>query len=465
MSREDAEAPEVREESWERLEQSGYAYPEDLARFVSARWPEIRPVHEAAAATRALESRPRADLLERLFSTCYHASHLREEGRPVTFRAILAAPDTFAARGGPPEGVHPLELVRPLPLDPRELRRLSVGADFSRSLIGVGVDADGRLRIWGLIHQGPRWLRDVVGGRGGGPSLPPAPVVDVTGPGSLAARKGLELVGRLEGGRLFGARLDVFASRWLPAAFDGFLDELLAVHAAARARAEARGERWAPLDRDLARRIAERMLKRVVSVVREGRHGGTVIFAPFASAAELRDDNPYLDIKYPFAEAEVRTHFLDLIVRMLNRLAQVDASAERGAAGGAEYEPVGWAEFESSADEEVAALDESLFEFAYLIAGLAAVDGAVVMDTRVELLGFGAEISGKLPAVTSVARALDLEGESAVEESAASEGTRHRSAYRLAGALAGSVLVVISQDGRVHFIRNVNGRVTYWEHE
>jgi DNA integrity scanning protein DisA with diadenylate cyclase activity len=44
-------------------------------------------------------------------------------------------------------------------------------------------------------------------------------------------------------------------------------------------------------------------------------------------------------------------------------------------------------------------------------------------------------------------------------------GARHRSAYRLAGALPGSVTVVISQDGGVRFVCQKGGRVTYWEQE
>jgi hypothetical protein len=74
-------------------------------------------------------------------------------------------------------------------------------------------------------------------------------------------------------------------------------------------------------------------------------------------------------------------------------------------------------------------------------------------------------ISGRLPAIESVARALDLEGEKVVEEGTGNVGARHRSAYRLAGALPGSVVVVISQDGGVRFVCQKGGRVTYWEQE
>jgi hypothetical protein len=72
---------------------------------------------------------------------------------------------------------------------------------------------------------------------------------------------------------------------------------------------------------------------------------------------------------------------------------------------------------------------------------------------------------GEVPDVESVARALDLRGEKVAEEGTRNVGARHRSAYRLAGALTGSVVVVISQDGSVRWVCQKGGRVTYWEQE
>ena len=420
---------------------SRYAYPEDLARFACERWPGTPPA---------------CDVLERLYSTCYQASHLTDEGRPVTFRAILADPGSFPAQAESVRDLHRLEFARSRPFDARELRRLSVAADFSRSLIAATADAGGDLSVWGLVHQGPRWLHDVVGGRGGGPALPPVPVVHVLAPGSLEARRGLEVVGRLESGRLSGTRFDVFESRWLPRAFQSLQDEQRGVHARGREHAEATGAGWAPLDPDLPRRIGERMTKRVVALLRRERHGGTIVHVPFEVADDLGDGNPYLDIKYRFAEAEARRRFFDVTVGILNRLSMLHG--ERG-------RPVAWPDFEATTDDDLAALDEALFELAYLIAGLAAVDGAVVLDTHLQLLGFGAEISGRLPDVAVIGRALDLEGKSVAGEPAANEGTRHRSAYRLVAALPGSVAIVVSQDGGVRFLAARDGRVTYWEHE
>ena len=96
---------------------------------------------------------------------------------------------------------------------------------------------------------------------------------------------------------------------------------------------------------------------------------------------------------------------------ILNRLAQLYGTVDQ-------HEPraVGWREFEATTDDEIETLDEALFETAHLIAGLAAADGAVVMSKHNELLGFGGMISGRLPDVERVWRALDLEGEEVAEE-------------------------------------------------
>jgi len=130
------------------------AYPADLARFIRERWDEGR-----AGAL------PDQGTLEALISTCYQAGLLREEERAVTFRLILCDPDLLPAREGPPGGSHSLEFPSPRQLDVQEIRRLSPAADYYRSLIGVCFDEGEGLRIWGLVHTGPRWLREGQGGR------------------------------------------------------------------------------------------------------------------------------------------------------------------------------------------------------------------------------------------------------------------------------------------------------------
>ena len=210
-----------------------HAYPDDLARYVREHWDGSARDAEGECDERD-EGLPATPVLEALLSTCYQASLLRDEDRPVTFRLIFADPDLFPKEEGPPEGLHRLEFTESLPFDERELRRLSPAADFDRSLIGASSNGDGEIRIWGLVNSGPRWLRSVRGGREPSAPLPPVPVVEVEGPGRLQVRKGSVSVAALEGGELSGSHTDVFASRWLPELFAPARAELVKLHEEAR---------------------------------------------------------------------------------------------------------------------------------------------------------------------------------------------------------------------------------------
>ncbi|MEZ4338070.1 MAG: hypothetical protein R3B82_15730 [Sandaracinaceae bacterium] len=426
----------------------GHAYPADLCRLVLARWDAGEPASPGLDPV----------VFERFLSTAYQASLLREEERVVRFRAILTEPGSIGIDERPPERAQRFELAAPRPFTPTELRRLAVAADERRTLLGVHPDAHGELRIWGLVASGTFWLRDIEGGRRGGAPLPDAAVVLVDGPGCLTVCRGHRLVARLHAGRISERRADPFDSRWLPERFRDFRHGLLARHLErARQAREERGEVWAPLEAELPRQVAERLMKRVVSMLRGARHGATVAFVPVEHARALASESSPIDLKHGLAHEATRMSFASLMGDILDRFAQIHA-AEDG-----EPRVVGWSDFEVATDHALATLDEALFEAAHLTAGLASVDGAVVLSMQHELLGFGGMIAGALPDVPVVWRALDLEGDQLVEESADRVGARHRSAYRLVGAVAGAIAIVISQDGSVRFVAEKSGRVVYWE--
>ena len=185
-------------------------------------------------------------LLEGAPSARYQASLLREEEQPVIFRLALCEPESFPAEGDPPSGLQRLEFPEARPFDAQELRRLSPATDYPRSIVGAGYDGESALRIWGLVHTGPRWLRDREGGR---VAAAPLPIVHVTGPGRLEVRKGSETIGKLENGVLSDGSVDVFDSEWLPAGFATARAELMELHSAARDLARERDdEQWAALD-------------------------------------------------------------------------------------------------------------------------------------------------------------------------------------------------------------------------
>ena len=98
------------------------------------------------------------------------------------------------------------------------------------------------------------------------------------------------------------------------------------------------------------------------------------------------------------------------------------------------------------------------------MASLAAVDGAVVMNRRFELLGFGGEITVAEP-VLQIHRALDLEATRTVVEMVDGVGTRHRSVYRLCLAHAAMLGFVVSQDGGITVVHAPDGKVICWDQQ
>jgi hypothetical protein len=420
------------------------AYPADLARFVCGAWDEERsgPL-------------PEEGTLEAMISACYQASLLHEEERAVTFRMILCGPELLPPNEGPPGGIHRLEFPEPRRFDIHEIRRLSPAADYYRSLIGVCFDEREGLRIWGLVHSGPRWLREGQGGRDAPPPLPKALVLRVHGPGRIAADVGQKAICKLDEGRISDVSMDVFSSRWLPDTFAPVRQELAEIHEGLRDQARKKGQVWARLDNDISRVIGQHTIKRITSAVRDSHHGGTMVIVPPDLADDILEGR-YVSLKYRFVDAEPRRRFRTLILDVMSQLA-------RSHAGTPARDPVGWDDYEASGDVSLSLLDEAIFEVAHLIAGLTAVDGAVVMTQRFEMLGFGGEISGDLPAAETVEKALDVEADETIEEPTDGVGTRHRSAYRLCKALGRVIAVVISQDGNVRFIKRKDGAVTYWD--
>ncbi|MFZ1862676.1 MAG: putative sensor domain DACNV-containing protein [Polyangiales bacterium] len=441
------EFTEVRARLWDRDGPGAHAYPGDLARLARASWDDVA-VSAVAGASRV--PAPDLDVLERLLSICYQASLLREEARPVTFRLALGEPELFAAAQGPPAGLHRLMFTKFRPLDEHELRRLAPAAGFHRSLIAARLDEDDVIQIWGLVHSGARWLQSVRGGRHTEQFIPPVPMVVVTGPGRVLVSRGTTTLAALAEGSLTGAAMDVFSAPWLSAAFAEAQQAQWIAHVTARERSAAP---WGALDPRVGTVLAQHVVRRIVSTIRESRQGGTLILLPDRCAREVLAGSEYLSLKYKFSDEEPRRRIMSLIVQIMNELARLHAVAG----------PVGWAEYEASPAPQLAVLDEALFEVAHLIAALADVDGAVVMTTQLELLGFGGEISGALPEVLTVNRALDVEGATYAPELTERVGTRHRSSYRLSRHLRDAVLIVVSHDGGVRFVRWHEHNVMCWD--
>jgi hypothetical protein len=430
-----------------------HAYPKQLAGAAGARWMELEKLSDPGECALRRDALPRPAAFERLLSVAYQASLLQEEDRPIRFRLFVADGDRLPNEAGPPDGLHVLRFVEPRPYNEHEIRRLAPAAKYHRSLIGVRATANDHFEIWGILQSGPRWLQSARGGRG----LPsPVPrdviVVRVSGAGLMAVVVGDVTVAELRGGRLQGGPIDTFEAEWLAARFAHVRAEIAAEHERAVAG------QGVPLDPGVARKISQQMFKRVIAILREAHHGGTLLMVPEERAASLLADGGSLRLKYPFAEGEPRRRHRALIRAVMRELALAAAEVSP------RPDRAGWSLYQGSSRPSIVLLDEAILEISQLLGALADVDGAVVLTDRFELLGFGAEITGRLPEIVSVRHALDLEAAFYDEVPIDSVGTRHRSAYRFCAQERDALAIVVSQDGAVQFVAWRQGAPTYWEH-
>jgi hypothetical protein len=404
-----------------------HAYPAQLADFVLDHWPATPPL--------GLDRRALIELL----SCCYQASLSFEEGRPVRFRLVSARVDEVSESTSRDRFL-PLALSETIPLTVDSLRRISPAAPFSSSVIGVASDGKD-WRIWGLLHTGAEWLAPTWGGRDRHLALA-FPSVNVLGPGRLDVYAGAELVATLERGMIEATTTDVFTSKWLPALFR-----------ASRKRLAAADDRLNLADDTLVRSISQSMVRRAIFLIRQAGHGGMILFAETDLIRECANTVAgVLKVKYAFVASDVRERYRTLLADL------IDALGPR--------EPSGTADLQRFLDQEtpeVNRVERAIFEISRLVAGLAAVDGAVVLSKRFDLIGFGAEVSGELPYPDTVWEALDVEAERRAPEAANSVGTRHRAAYRFVTAHPLGLAIVISHDGVVRFVANLDGKVVYWD--
>ena len=408
-----------------------HAYPSQFADFVLDNWPSDAPLVLSARG------------LRELLSSCYQASLVPEEGRDVRFRVVVASADQLTACRMQERWIV-LALAEARPFTSEEARRVSPAAPFQTTALGV-VAEDALAKIWGVVQTGAEWLTPSWGGRAVGLESQRFPMVQVLAPGRLVVYCGHQLIAALERGSIEATTTDVFTSRWLPRLFQKARREV---------QEEARAGSASQLifDESLIGTVSQHMIRRAIFLIRSARHGGLLLFLDSSTGAACAMGNGPVKLKYAISNDSDRGRYRVLLQRLLRELGEE-----------AKTNSIAWQHFLAATSPKLEAIEQSIFEFSGLIAGLSGVDGAVLLDKRFEVLGFGAEVSGELPYPDTVHQALDLEAERTSPEPATAVGTRHRAAYRFVTACPEGLAIVVSHDGAVRFVANLNGKVVYWE--
>jgi hypothetical protein len=421
------------------MDYSSHTYPRELAEKIISEWPAVMS---------PLDDLPPKEALVSLLSEAFQASLLREESRPIRCRLVLITPSELSEAEGPPTGMQVLQLQDERKLSAQEIRRLSPCATFYRSLIGIRWDSEEGFWIWGILNSGTRWVARIDGGRLQSSAAPNRLIINISGPGNFIISRGDSLIGTLLRGRLEGNGFDVYEAGWLQTSQEAFaqwaIQECFKDH-----------DIGATVRSDFVKMLGQNFTRRIISQVRRAQHGGMLVIVRTEDTTKIVDPIGSIRPKYWIKGTRASHRARELLFAVMRTLSQVGAEHRLKA--------VGWRNYQELGDERLARLDESIFECAHFLADLMAVDGALVLTAAWDVIGFGAEIYGPSNRDEVVYRALDLEAKELVEERADEAGTRHRAAYRLSRQHPECTIIVVSQDGVVRYVGNLNGKVTYWE--
>jgi len=429
---------------------STFLYPRDLYR-------RLRKVWNAAPFTTGWPpvELPEQQTLNQLLDVCYHASFLVEESRPVTFRAVFIE-HTTPLKPLEADKTHPTELYlfdAPLPFTAAEVRQVAPAADLTSVLIAIQCidEESGALGIVGLVDIGSSLWAMSRHERPMGHGLPDALIIAVTKPGQLTISRGSRPVIRLLDGGLAVPAGNVClrgpVGDFFGEAADWFVDKACAL-ASQTSHADVQND-----DLMLAYTTFVELL--LFSATDLG-HGGTILFVSDA----LSHEDPRLlnrvHIKYPTPSRRPQEVLLHKMAMRLQWQEQYGALYEKKAVSHSTFQGL-----DALDDAQQDAVD-AVRDLAKFLAGLTAVDGAVILTDRLRLLGFGAEMLTAAKKIESVRSARSEFADKYTEVPLSAFGTRHRSAFRFCSSFEPSVAFILSQDGGVKAVRQVGRHLVMW---
>lgn len=417
-------------------------YPKDLARHVYRH-----------LISRRKERPPQLTVLETLFESLYFASLKQEENQPISCRIAFirrADPDPFPPSRIVADRWSVFRIEPQLPFSVRNLVKLSTAVDPWTSTLAVDVDITGELRIWGLIDQSLHYSAYVMKETSTGPEMPGMFQATIEGVGEIAAYKTYVLLGSL--------RKDVLVTKQ-PRVFEAgpFHSKLRKIIRKYRRAVVAKVEK----DAYRARRHWDESLEdlwistlcRILIGIRRYGHGGAVL---------ISDTDRGLSPKYTLGYPRLRDALVRAGAETISHTYYSDIIHEEFIDGKLEEMPLDLYLDEAVSSSELEDINNELRGCIRFMVSLSRVDGLVWVDSDLSLHGFGVEITTKKDP-RAVYRAHNTMGTNLTRLDLNHFGMRHRSMMRYCEALPSSIGFVISQDGDVRAIANIDGRILLWD--
>jgi len=362
----------------------------------------------------------------------------------------------------------PLRLTPPRPFTIEEVLRIAPAVDpWSASLLVCGsleveTGSAAGLVIWGLLNLRSSWYHDIAGERRTGTSGGRPGVLTVTSsrPGYIAVSAGEQPFAVLAHGEV-SVGWNVALRLWdLHPRFRVPMSEM------DTKAAKCFGLRRLPpsnmCDYWSEGRYVD-TLQRLLFLAAEREHGACFLLLPEADVATATGSGR-LHLKYPLSLPSLAQALLFRLVTQLDRsskghygeLAEIFDITPR-------IPPEVLANpIVSQHKHGPESLDGALEDCWRVIARLSEVDGAVLLTTALDCVGFGCEIRVSDERELKVKHATGSACRYMRPVSHEAFGTRHRSAFRFCNAFPGGFALVVSQDGQAKLCAKIEEDVVFW---
>lgn len=394
---------------------------------------------------------PSVAVLEKLFQCLYITSLQTEEREAITCAVVWLDPENPDPNPPISIRIHRWQYIpfaTPLLLSPQTLTKLARSSDVRTSWLVMYVDEDNEIYAYGLIDQANQFYAYRTYAAEYGFEPPGLFQVQIAGVGHVIVSKGGQRVAELKLDRLIVRHYDVLRV----GAVHNFLRKGLDKHV--RAVGQSKGIHLDADVRDRAERIWIKALTRLLLAVQSHRHGGTILITSRLQKQRLKQkyEINFTRLREALIESSRLHIYLNRLRTSMHSLGtQTQVPIETATSFGSEI---------VSYQDALTALDGAL----WFVSLLSRVDGAVVLTPQLLVRAYGTEITIKR-APEEVYVAGDESGNQQSSQAMDYQhfGTRHRSVMRYCLAEPESVGFVISQEGDVRVIRNVDGRVVLWE--
>lgn len=403
-----------------------YDHWNEYARY----WPtsKFKPTH-----------RPPLSVLVEILNTCFFASLKQEEGRPTQFKLVLCSSSKLSnpafRQSKYTKIFNPMRFESPRAFSAGELVRVAPACEPEKTLLLVSHrEKQSGLRLWGIVDVG----RDSSGSHVNLSELQ----ILVLAPGELRITLHGRTLCNYKNGEVLYPERSLVNSGYIYKFFKPTSLKL------AREVMTATGQKpgCQISERDFRAMTYLFALQKIAEKIHDAKHGGCILIVP----EKKRPLN--VDVKYDCEDKTVWTCLRGKLI-----LHDQYFGTNSGIPVKLETETA------TSLQSQMQDVENGLRDALDTVARLTAVDGAVIVNRKLELIGFGTVVRLGQTAPYKVFRCGDRRATQKRQIAIESYGTRHRSAFEFCFRNQPSVAIVVSQDGGIKTVTRVGKHIYFWE--